>query len=276
MNLRQKYCIGLEARMGRMPHADIGALVQTGPEEVRKQGRTLDRNGYMAFGPAWLDIVIAGLATRGPLRALQVGANDGKEGDPVNQLFHLYAEHIILVEPIPELIPKLKESYADFDGQLAIENCAICNGSDRFILWRLKPDYWPSYIERVGRHPTAITSFDPAPLLAKVIDRMDVNQQDAQAMIEELDCPAISIEDLLNQHQWKSLDVLQVDAEGYDFEVIKSLGRFRPSIINFESFNLSREAWSEWKRWAEEEGYGYIQGRMDTLAIRGSHFAIEY
>lgn len=276
MSLYQKYCIGLEARMGRLKHTEIGALAQVKAEVVRKQGRTLDRNGYMAFGPAWLDMVVAGIAARGPLSALQIGANDGKEGDPVNQLFHLYAERVILVEPIAELIPKLKASYTNFSGALTIENCAISSDSEHFNLWRLKPDYWQNYIERVGRHPTAISSFDPAPLLAKVIDRMGVDQQGAQAMIEELDCPAISIEKLLSKHEWGSLDLLQIDAEGYDFEVIKSLGHFRPYIINFESFNLSKKAWSQWKLWAAEERYGYIQGRMDTLAIRGSHFAIEY
>lgn len=276
MNQKRKYHVGIESLKETLPESTIADLAGIKTAAVKKYSRILDRNGYMAFGPALLDVSIASLATRGKLHVLQVGANDGKEGDPVRDLFHRYSSQTILVEPIPGIIERLKENYCNHKGALIIENCAISNTSDVFELWCLKSQYWGEYVERVGRHPTAIASFDIIPLTEKISDRMGVAKDTAKEMLEVLCCPAMTLDTLLKKHNWKRLDVLQIDAEGYDFEVVRSLGRFRPRIINFESFNLSKEDWESWKSWAKKENYGYVQGRMDTLAIRGADFNIDY
>jgi len=276
MNQNQKFHVGIERLKGKISQKNIADIAGVQPNVVGNCSRMLERNGYMAFGPALLDISISSLATKRKLHVVQIGANDGKEGDPVRDLFFRYSSRAILVEPIPSLVSSLTENYSEYKGNLIIENCAISNSDNYFDLWCLKPEYWAEYIERVGRHPTAIASYDPIPLTEKITDRMGVSPDIAENMLELLHRPALTVSNLLKKHNWKRLDVLQIDAEGYDLEVILSLGSIRPHIINFESFNLSKEDWESWRSWAKKENYGYVQGRMDTLAIHGADFNIDY
>jgi hypothetical protein len=69
---------------------------------------------------------------------VQVGANDGKTGDPVYGLIREYADRALLIEPQPWLIDALKENYSDFSGHLVIENIAISNKNSTLYLFVLK------------------------------------------------------------------------------------------------------------------------------------------
>ena len=212
----------------------------------------------------------------GRLQVVQVGANDGLEGDPVNHLIHRYAAKALLIEPIPQLIDKLKKAYDNYNGQLIIENAAIGTGDGHFHLNILDPKYWDEYVGKVGRHPTAISSIYPEPLVKKIATRLDVGQEEAQRRVISIECPQYTLSAALEKYAFSNVDLLQVDCEGYDIEVIMSLGDHRPRLINFESFNLDSKDWSRWKNWAKDNGYGWIQGPMDTLAILGANFASEF
>jgi hypothetical protein len=53
----------------------------------------------------------------------------------------------------------------------------------------------------------------------------------------------ISFETLLDRFKWSKLDLLQVDAEGFDAEIIKMFpfDRLKPAIIHFEANILKAE-----------------------------------
>ena len=42
------------------------------------------------------------------------------------------------------------------------------------------------------------------------------------------------IKNLLEKYNFGDIDVLQIDAEGYDFQIINSLEDIKPKIINFD------------------------------------------
>ncbi len=236
----------------------------------------LKENAYRAFIPELLDVVFSSLASSGEeLNVVQVGANDGVEQDPVHALLHYYSSKALLIEPIPQLIPALRESYQDYEGELIIENVAIGSNEGEFKLHILSPKYWDEYLEKVGRHPTAISSYDVDRVTALVAQRLGLDVEQARKCVQVVTCPMYTLEGLLSKHAIDDVDVLQVDCEGFDIVVIKSLGPIRPRVINFESLNLHAADWGEWKEWAEENGYGWIRGRMDTLAVRGAMYMIE-
>lgn len=246
------------------------------PSELRSTAFHLRSNGYLAFTPSHLSVAIATLSSKEKLVAVQVGANDGRTGDPVRTLFHAHAKKVLLIEPIPELIADLEDSYKSFSGQVVIENIAIGSSSGVFSLNRLKPSLWENYIQNVGRHPTHISSFDRNMVVEKIMDRLSLERPDAEEAVETLECPMRTLSDVIEEHQFADIDMLQVDCEGYDIAVIESMGDYRPAIINFESFNLSDADWNRWKAWARANNYGFMQGRMDTLAVRGAQFRSEY
>ncbi|WP_179907012.1 FkbM family methyltransferase [Rhabdonatronobacter sediminivivens] len=214
-------------------------------------------------------MAIASLATRGKLRFVQVGANDGKLEDPIHHHVLAHGAEALLIEPQPWLIAALRDNYAAFRGKLMIENIAIGPDHGTLSLHTLKRAFWDDYTARDGRSPTILFSPDRDLLRRRIARRMKVDIDEAERRLDTIDVPMAPLSDVLARHGMTDIDVLQVDCEGWDVKVILSLGEVRPAVIHFESLSLSdadRQAFSDWSR---QNGYGCIQGWKDTLAIRG-------
>lgn len=215
-----------------------------------------------------LRLIVDAMAARGPLTFVQVGANDGKTGDPVYSMIHQYGGRALLIEPQSWLIDDLKKNYIDFHGDLVIENIAISTEPGTLPLYVLRQELWSAYIERVGRHPSAIFSPDRNQVLGRIMPRLGLDDRSAAEAIECIEVPSERLEAVMRRTGFLRADVVQIDCEGWDFEVIKSLGNLRPPVINFESFNLSDQVWNQFKDWCAQNHYGYIKGPMDTVAVR--------
>lgn len=246
------------------------------PSELRSTAFHLRRNAYLAFAPSHLSVALTTLSSTVRLVAVQVGANDGRTGDPVRKLLHAHAKKALLIEPIPELIDDLKQSYESFSGEVHIENIAIGKSNGTFQLNRLKPSLWEKYVQIVDRHPSAISSGDRNMVVEKIANRLAMTREEAENAVEVLECPMRPLSEVIEECAFTDVNFLQIDCEGYDFSVIESMGNYRPSIINFESFNLTEKDWTRWKAWAKVNHYGFIQGPMDTLAVKGALFRSEY
>lgn len=225
---------------------------------------------FKPFGFVPLELSIASLGALKPLTVVQVGANDGKFGDPVFKSIKQYACRVMLIEPQPWLIEQLRSNYSDFDGEAVVENIAIGTKKGQIPFHVLKRESWEQYLKRAGGHPSLISSADRSQVIKRVSTRLGLDRQAAEGVIESIDVPVEPLLEVLTRHKFDNLDVLQIDCEGWDFEVIKSIGDIRPPIINFESANLTDEAWHGFLRWSKENDYGFLRTGMDTLALR--HF----
>ena len=85
--------------------------------------------------------------------------------------------------------------------------------------------------------------------------------------MEEL-VPCMTFEDLLTQAGTDHVDLIQIDAEGYDLEILAAidLGSLRPPIVRFEHKNLGHAERVEAVRSLAELGYGLLQDHGDTTA----------
>ena len=134
----------------------------------------------------------------------------------------------------------------------------------------LDEELWPEYISKVGRHPSAIFSGERDQVIKRVKPRLGLSDDEVQKAVKAILVPSAQLSEVIEKHGFSDVDLLQIDCEGWDFKVIESLGEYRPAIINFESFNLTATDWHGFQRWAQLEGYGYIHGNKDTLAIKGA------
>lgn len=230
--------------------------------------KRVEQKAYRLFMPPELQMVITAMAGRGKLSFVQVGANDGKSGDPIYNSVMAHGARALLIEPQPWLIEEIRKNYAGFAGELVIENLAIGPDSGRLDIHILKQEYWDDYIARVGRHPSEIFSPDREQLLGRIGPRLGLGRLEAEGKVKALEVPMHPLSDVIARHGFGDPDILQVDCEGWDFQVLRSLGSVRPAVINFESFNLSAGDWNDFRKWSEEHGYGYVRGHQDTLAIR--------
>ncbi|QFU74475.1 hypothetical protein EY643_01725 [Halioglobus maricola] len=225
----------------------------------------------------YLSAVLALASQKGQLRICIVGANDGVNNDPI---FNTIRNHLrdnsqlVLVEPQPYLLPILEENYK-FHPDAQILNCAIGEG-ETLTLHAIQPDYWdqftPAYSKGwpIYRAPLGVTSIYRENVTAWAKENCSDTNADIEPMVECIEVKSQTLSEVLQQANWKGgIDVLQVDAEGFDDEVIYSsnLDATRPSLIYFEQKLLGNRRWSSLRNHLEASYQLFKEGH-DVLAIR--------
>lgn len=209
-----------------------------------------------------LDIVARNLAylNGGDLNFIQVGANDGVMADPLRPLILRHGWRGILLEPQPDLFEQLKRNYRD-QPQLILKNAAIDRQDGEKTLYRARADYFAKF-QRDGELEwvRGAASFDRAAL--EGIPHID-------GYIEEISVPGICFDTLLDQTAFGHVHLLQIDTEGFDYEIIKmfDIAKRRPEIVHFEHKMLSERDLNECLNLFIKQGYLLTQiGGEDTLA----------
>jgi FkbM family methyltransferase len=211
-------------------------------------------------GVAVLDLLDLGvremMRRQGPsLKFVQIGANDGITGDPIRPYILEYGWEGILVEPQIRVFERLKENYRSVP-RLKFENCAIASkdGTSKF--------YTVCEQSEDGVMGETLASFDRAPL--------ERHARGRKASVEELTVATMTPTSLLEKHQFGTFDLLQIDAEGYDFELLKmfDLGDTGPPLIHFESGQMKASHQAECYRFLSRMDYAMLTLKGDTLAMK--------
>lgn len=155
------------------------------------------------------------------MNIIQIGANNGD--DEVYQLISSNAEKInkaVVIEPIPFCIPALKERYEAFKN-VFIENVAISDNPE------VKTQ--PFYYTEGGNYE--ISTFKKKHLI-----QHGANEN----IIKCINVNCLTISDIVDKYDIRNLDHLFIDAEGYDYEIIKSIdfGKCNIKNIKFESMHI--------------------------------------
>jgi hypothetical protein len=84
---------------------------------------------------------------------------------------------------------------------------------------------------------------------------------------EAVDC--MTLHDLLEKHQVKKIDLLQIDAEGYDYRILRQLNfeKFHPHIIHLEIVNLPKSEVGECKQLLDKYDYLHAKNGYNLLAV---------
>jgi FkbM family methyltransferase len=196
------------------------------------------------------------------LSYVQIGANDGILNDPMFGFLKRYSENIsgYLLEPIPEVYERLVSNYKEFKG-LNFLNYAIHETNSSMKLYKVKGEYE----KLLPEFTKGIASFDPEHWIKTTL------VPDA-SYIEVINVECVSILKFLELSEIKSLDLLIVDTEGYDFEILSSLldTSLRPRIIRFEhgvrNEIMSKSQFSEICRRLNLSGYQIIAESYDATA----------
>ena len=198
------------------------------------------------------DLVVHRLiADRPDLFFVQIGAHDGKDDDPLRQYVTKHHWKGILVEPQPDMFAKLTQNYRD-EPQLAFEQAAVANFDGAMTLYR------PSGPAR-GSADTCRATFNRE-LLRK--------QLGYNVSIDELSVPAITITTLLAKHGVQRLDLLQLDTEGFDYEIIKMVAaaNVKPTLLHFEHLLLSDADRQQCYADLTRQGYRLARNGINTIA----------
>lgn len=252
----------LQAVLGRRivaPAADPRGLT-FGPRTPRRLNLRLAPAAALR-APLGVDLEIIGgwlSSIRPEVGFVQIGAFDGQTNDPVHDLVRRHGWRGVLVEPQPEPFARLRETYADIDG-LVLLNAAVAERPGQMTLWRVsdpRPED-PWWVAQAA-------SFDRQHLIDHVQGRQDLLDR-----IVGQDVPALTLGEVFARSP-VPVDVLQIDAEGYDARIVGMLDGLEPSptVVRFEHRNLSAADHAGAVDRLAARGYRFVVGDDDTLAVR--------
>jgi FkbM family methyltransferase len=189
---------------------------------------------------------------------VQIGANDGKRYDPINAIVKRERLKGLAIEPIPSIFEDLKITYRDYP-TVKVLNVAIHKNLKKAAIYRvdMSTKKYPQWC-----HGTA--SFNKE-------HHKKSNIPDEDIIEEWVDC--ISFEELFNNYCNRKIDLLQIDTEGYDFEIIKTIDftRVKPTIISFEHGMAqgiqTPQHFKEIFDILHNEGYNFIVLENDAIAF---------
>lgn len=210
--------------------------------------------------PLDLEFIVAHLMLRKKdIFFIQIGANDGVSADPVYKFANAFGWKGILVEPQPDIFERLKKNYEKCAPNLKFLNAAVSTHDGMTTMYAVRPDD---------------NTFDRAHFYT-TFDRDYISQQtrwvpDIAKRIIEIPVRCITMNTLLRQAEGREIDYLQMDTEGYDFEILKMLdfNIVRPAIICFEHVLLTKREMADASELLFRHGYRVHRDNLDTVAYR--------
>lgn len=209
-----------------------------------------------------LEFVVGHLRQRRTdVRFVQVGAFDGLGNDVMAGYVRRFGWRGVLVEPQPSYFDRLKANYAD-QPQVRFENAAVDVRPGSRPFYAIRPD---ADFAKLPDWAPQIASFD----LETVLRAQSIipNLPD---LIVAYDVPCVTLAEVVERHALGGVDFLQIDAEGYDFEIIRGIDfdRLAPSLIRFEHKNLTRRDVGRCLDLLTGRGYRVAADGEDAIAYR--------
>lgn len=205
--------------------------------------------------------VVSELARRAPrpLYFVQIGSNDGTANDPIHETARAHGWAGLLVEPLPHLYQRLIANYRGVAGA-EFANVAIAETRGEATLFTVEPEPGdPPWVDQI------------ASLDRSVVLRHDYAIPDLDRRIRGVTVECVTLGDLVALHHVERIDLLHVDAEGFDDTVIGQIdfaATWAPRYIIFEAKHLGPERLTAVDLLLRQAGYRTVAIWPDQLAYR--------
>lgn len=196
-----------------------------------------------------LRYVVAHELARNPrMTFLQIGAFDGVGQDDLRELVTVHDLRGVLVEPQPAAFARLQHTYRH-QRQVTLLEAAIAETEGTRDLFCHRS------------HASMAASFDRNHLKKHGISDRDIVAQPV---------PCHTVASALRAAGLDSVDMIQIDAEGYDWPIIRSIDftRIRPRVLRFEYRHLPDADADECIAHLASYGYRFILESHDIIAVR--------
>lgn len=206
----------------------------------------------------------------GNIFVIQVGANDGINNDPIHKFIKRDNWSGILIEPQKAIFEKyLKNLYSKHSNIITL--CKAIGSSDA-----------TSTLYKIGwcdmRWASGLSSFKKENIqnaydngfVKKVSEKYNLSiPEDRSTHIVSEQVDKLHPSTLISKYNVKNIDLLQIDVEGFDYEVIKlfDIVKTRPASIIYENIHLSENDKNECKDYLVSHGYKVTDFDSNTLAF---------
>lgn len=221
-----------------------------------------------------VEVAIDAITEKAGFAVVQLGAFVGKtSNDP---LFEAIGKRLregqgklVVVEPVKCYFDELVNNYRNIPG-VAFENVAIADRSGPATFYRLGVDPvaygHPEWLSQLG----SLKKERMTELWDKYEGDKTLKEFYLANQVEEI-VECITFPDLMSRHNLREVDLLQIDVEGYELEILRTIdfNKFPTRFVNYECVLLHEkraDAESLMSGW----GYRLIDYNQDTFCYKRS------
>jgi FkbM family methyltransferase len=177
---------------------------------------------------------------------MQIGAFDGKVHDDLQSLVTTHRLRGVLLEPQPAAFARLQETYRE-QPQVTLIQAAIAEQEGTRVL----------YCER--GEASMVASFDREHLRKHNVPNRDI-------VTQQVVCHTIA--SALRAAGLTQVDLIQIDAEGYDWPILRSIdfSKLRPRILRFEYRHMPAADADACLTLLASHGYRFLVEPRDIIA----------
>ncbi len=197
-----------------------------------------------------LHLVLDSYYARGEeVTILQVGACDGITNDPIRQYVTRGSTRAILIEPNPFAFARLKKNYEGLPNVTLLQT-AIGDKDGEAHLYRIKKNATDSETDQTLQ-------------VASFYEKHLMHHGKKSHEIERITVPCRSLASLVAELGLTKIDLLQIDAEGFDAAVVRMALNMpvQPECINFEHIHLKKA--DRQPLFDDLKAHGYLLGYDD-------------
>ena len=173
-------------------------------------------------------------------KIIQVGAHDGKSDDFLFKCFNDDLE-ALLIEPIEDAFINLEKNYKNFK-KVKCLNLAVDINNQKKEIFSVNKNYYEFYKKKYKKLNvdwlSVLSSFDKQHLIDHGIKKNHISSK-------LIKCQTFN--ELINNYNYQELDLLIIDAEGYDFLLVNNFLEtinIRPIIIfewiHFKNYEIEK------------------------------------
>lgn len=192
-------------------------------------------------------------------RFVQIGAHDGTQLDPLRWAVLATGWRGIMVEPVPYVFDRLRARYGG-NPRLYLENLAIHETAESLPFY-----FIPESDGNLWEWYDALGSFRREVLVSHTGFIADVDE-----IVESMPVACITFDDLCARHGFAQVDLIQIDTEGMDLTILRTidLARYRPALVMVEELHMTQPERAEARTLLTNAGYRWVADGMDLLGLR--------
>lgn len=204
------------------------------------------------------------------ISVVQVGANDGFNHDPIHVFIKRDKWRGVLLEPQQDVYHQYLERLHRRSASIHTLSAAMDYQDGEKTLYKIafSDARWATGLASFKKSviDEAVASGHIAKMAAKEGVRLPDKQSD---YLKKETIPCISPETLLKRYKIDKIDWLQIDTEGFDFEIIKmfKIEKTKPKVIVFEQGHLSEEEKQQCTDLLTKNKYHLINYGNNALAL---------
>ncbi len=213
------------------------------------------------------------LSKKGDFTVIQIGANDGITNDPIHKFIKRDRWRGVLLEPQKAVFDQFlkKIYYKNTELHPICAAIGLEDGQQKLYKIGFSDMRWATGLASFSKEK--VEELFENGVVEKNCRKFGIpipSEPGKRISYEEV--PVLSPKTLLKKYDIKTVDLLQIDAEGFDLEVIRifDIPNTLPKAIIFENVNHSKEELEASYQLLNSTGYRLKEFGRDTLAVHQS------